>query len=320
MSRDIANLHQHHLAALDDFLNLVMTSGAVLAFRHFLERVAGTDRLDRVFLSLLTLVLILFLPLILLAAIVFDGGFRTVVRLVLFARLIFGGLALVLLVRGRLAIRLFVVLVEFIARRYAIIRHRFGWRRLDFGLCNRVRLGGHDGLDRVFGGNRIFGRHLVDRVRLRRRAPRRARASASASAALMVGFGIARFARFLSDQRLSVGDRNLVIVGMDFTEGEKSVPVAAVIDETGLQRRFYARDFGEIDIAAQWAAVRGFKVEFFDPAAAHDHDPGFLRVGGIDKHLVGHVDLSWRHREAAPQNGASRANEPARRMTICGAE
>jgi hypothetical protein len=83
----------------------------------------------------------------------------------------------------------------------------------------------------------------------------------------MIGFGVARLARFLRDQRLPVGDRDLVIVGMDFAESEKAMPVAAVIDEAGLQRRFYARDLGEIDIAAQWSAVCGFKVEFFDPAS-----------------------------------------------------
>jgi len=36
---------------------------------------------------------------------------------------------------------------------------------------------------------------------------------------------------------------------MDLGKGEKPVPVAAVIDKGGLQRRFDARDLGEVDVA-----------------------------------------------------------------------
>ena len=44
------------------------------------------------------------------------------------------------------------------------------------------------------------------------------------------------------DQRLPVGDRNLVVVGMDFRKREEAVAVAAVIDEGRLQRRLDPRD------------------------------------------------------------------------------
>ena len=37
------------------------------------------------------------------------------------------------------------------------------------------------------------------------------------------------------DQRLTVGDRDLVIVGMDFAEGQEAVAVATVFDEGCLQ-------------------------------------------------------------------------------------
>ena len=62
----------------------------------------------------------------------------------------------------------------------------------------------------------------------------------------MVGFrvGGALRALFFLDQRLPVGDRDLVVVRMDFAEGEEAVAVAAVVDEGGLQRRFDARDLG----------------------------------------------------------------------------
>ena len=52
------------------------------------------------------------------------------------------------------------------------------------------------------------------------------------------------------DQRLPVGDRDLVVVRMDFAEGEEAVAVAAVIDERGLQRRLDARHFRQIDVAS----------------------------------------------------------------------
>ena len=58
------------------------------------------------------------------------------------------------------------------------------------------------------------------------------------------------FLGFRLQQRLPVGERDLVVVGMDFGEGQKAVAIAAVIDEGRLQRRLYARDFREIDIAA----------------------------------------------------------------------
>ena len=73
----------------------------------------------------------------------------------------------------------------------------------------------------------------------------------------MVGLGVggALGALVLGDQRLPVGDRDLIIVGMDFAEGEEAVAVAAVVDEGGLQRRLDPRHLGEIDIAAKLFAV-----------------------------------------------------------------
>ena len=57
----------------------------------------------------------------------------------------------------------------------------------------------------------------------------------------------------LRKQGFPVGDRDLVVVRMDFVEGEKAVPITAVIDESGLQRRLDARHLGEIDIPFQLA-------------------------------------------------------------------
>jgi hypothetical protein len=98
--------------------------------------------------------------------------------------------------------------------------------------------------------------------------------------ALFLGLAMGAFLRL--DQRLTVGNRDLVIVRMDFAEGEEAVAIAAIFDERGLQRRLYARDFGKVDIAAQLLALGGFEIKFFDAIAAHHDDPGLFRVGGID--------------------------------------
>src|SRR5260221_14279041 len=116
-----------------------------------------------------------------------------------------------------------------------------------------------------------------------------ARAAAAVAVVLALFLGLAMGALVGLDQGLTVGDRDLVIVGMDFAEGEEAVAVAAIFDEGGLKRRLYPRDLGEVDIAAQLLAVGGFEIKFFDAIAADHDDPGLFRVGGIDQHLVGHV-------------------------------
>ena len=111
-------------------------------------------------------------------------------------------------------------------------------------------------------------------------------AAVGAVFALFLGLAMGAFVRL--DQRLAIGDRNLIIVRMDFAEGEKAVTVAAIFDEGGLQRRLYARDLGEVDVAAQLFALGGLEIKFFDAIAADHYDPGLFRVGGIDQHFVGH--------------------------------
>ncbi len=66
----------------------------------------------------------------------------------------------------------------------------------------------------------------------------------TALAALVPGLGLGDLGLFGLDQRLPVGDRDLVVVRMDFGEGEEAVSVAAVIDEGRLKRRLDARNLG----------------------------------------------------------------------------
>ena len=51
--------------------------------------------------------------------------------------------------------------------------------------------------------------------------------------ALFLGFAMGALVGL--DQGLTVGDRDLVLVGMDFAEGEEGVAVAAIFDEGRLQ-------------------------------------------------------------------------------------
>jgi hypothetical protein len=113
--------------------------------------------------------------------------------------------------------------------------------------------------------------------------PRIAMARAAAVGAvlgLFFSFAMGAFVRL--DQRLAIGDRNLIIVRMDFAEGQKAVAVAAILNEGGLQRGLYARDLGEIDISTQLFALGGLEIKLFDTIAADHNDPGLFRVGGID--------------------------------------
>ena len=63
----------------------------------------------------------------------------------------------------------------------------------------------------------------------------RAAAVAVGGAVLALFLGLAMGAFVGLDQRLAIGDRNLIIVRMDFAEGQKAVAVAAIFDEGRLQ-------------------------------------------------------------------------------------
>jgi hypothetical protein len=156
-------------------------------------------------------------------------------------------------------------------------------------------------------GARAF-HHLALHAIAMAAATRIAMAGAAAVAAILVLFlGFAMGALVGLDQGLPVGDRDLVIVGMDFAESQEAVAVTAIFDEGGLQRRLYAGDLGEVNVSAQLLALGGLEVKLFDTIAADHDDPGLFRVGGIDQHLVGHFGTldgggrgAWRAQIARP--------------------
>ena len=59
------------------------------------------------------------------------------------------------------------------------------------------------------------------------------------------------FSRLLFHEGFSDGDRNLVIIGMDFRESEKPMAIAAIIYESGLQRGLNPSHLREIDISSE---------------------------------------------------------------------
>ncbi|WP_461353969.1 hypothetical protein [Bradyrhizobium sp. USDA 4454] len=131
--------------------------------------------------------------------------------------------------------------------------------------------------------------------------------AAAMTAVLVLFLGLAMGALVGLDQRLTVGDRDLVVIRMDFAEGQEAVTVAAILDEGSLQRRLDARNLGEVNVAAQLFALGGLEIKLFDAIAADHNDPGLFRVGGIDQHLVGHFGTldgggrgSWRAQTAPP--------------------
>ncbi|WP_374652420.1 hypothetical protein, partial [Rhizorhabdus sp.] len=105
--------------------------------------------------------------------------------------------------------------------------------------------------------------------------------AAVAPRALFLGFG---FLEILAHQGFAVGDRDAVIVRMDFTEGQETVAIAAIFNEGSLQRGFDPGYLGEIDIAFERVPAGDLDVEFFKPAAVHHRNAGFFRVGGVDQH------------------------------------
>ena len=158
------------------------------------------------------------------------------------------------------------------------------------------------GLDRrglVAVQRRDLGNLFVG-VRLTTRLAVPAATAAAAAGTLLLFLLLGVRGGFFLEQRLTIRDRDLVIIRVDFGEGEKAVPVAAVIDEGGLKGRFDPGDLGEIDVAAQRLLRGGFEIEFFDAITSEHHHPGFFRMGCVDQHFVGHCKLFGAFRLAAP--------------------
>ena len=151
---------------------------------------------------------------------------------------------------------------------------------------------------RGIAGGLGLGHHhgILDHGGLGLRAIVAARFAPRAVVFLVLGAG--QRALFLK-QRLTVGDGDLVIIGVDLGESEEPVAIATVIDKGRLERRLHPRDLGQIDVTLKLPLVYIFKVEFVDPVSVHHDHTGFFRVGGVDKHFLCHV-FPLRHGRPCP--------------------
>jgi hypothetical protein len=75
---------------------------------------------------------------------------------------------------------------------------------------------------------------------------------------------------------------------VNFAERQEAVPVAAVLDEGGLERRLHANDLGEVDIALELSLARRLDVEIFEAVTVQHHHAGLFRVAGVDQHALCH--------------------------------
>ena len=97
---------------------------------------------------------------------------------------------------------------------------------------------------------------------------------------------------FFGQQRFPVLRRYLVIVGMDFAEGQEAVAIATEIHERRLQRRFYPGDFREVYVALYLLVFGRFEIELLNSVSLEHRHPCFFRVARIDKHARCHVLFS----------------------------
>src|SRR5207302_10386020 len=238
------------LPALDHLLDLVLAAQPRCAVGHFLHHVGAADGLDH----------LLFLAVAAVVGDLLDGsglvvGVAVLLGLVLPGRVVLGG--------GRGRFRVDHLGFEgsgcdlHRVGRFGLAGGRSGRNRLVRRMLRRARgrLRQCDRLDRGLGGDvarcglarralvrlavRALGTVVLDRLAVDRllalslgSAPvawMTVAAIAAAGAAVRFRLGVAMGALFLLDQRLPIGDRDLVVVGMDFAEGEEAVAIAAVV-------------------------------------------------------------------------------------------
>src|SRR6202045_4472933 len=242
------DLHQHHLAALDDFLDLVLTARTEGALRHLFQHVVAADGFDDLFLGLVAFVFIVVVFVPFFAGFCrgrLDGGRigqghrrqrlarvslgASVIRVLVIRVIVFiVGMLMIMLMMLVIMIPGIIMVMLRIGAAIALGVLLFGRRVAFFVALMRDRL------------RRIAARVLDDLAldALAAAAAARiavARTAASAGAVFALLLGLAMGALVGLDQRLSIGDRNLIIVRMDFAKGQKAVAVAAIFDEGRLQ-------------------------------------------------------------------------------------
>jgi hypothetical protein len=109
---------------------------------------------------------------------------------------------------------------------------------------------------------------------------------------------------FLAQQGFAILARDLVIIRVDFAEGQEAVAVAAIVDEGRLERRLHPGHLGEVDVALELLVLGGFEVELLDPVTFDYRNPSLFRVARVDQHAHCHRDVSTRAASAVRRRGA----------------
>ena len=304
------DLHQHHLAALDDFLDLVLAARPERTFRNFLQHIVAADGFDD-FLFFVVFIVVMLVAMRFAGMCVVVRGIRSGMlryRMLIVARMFLIVVIVVRRVVGVGGVFERLLFVGTLGLMVDVDLHRRLRGRCDRGL---YRCGDGIGLCVVRGHFACnwraavlvmimlvmivvmpmvimfvmivmvlvvvcfvlvmtllcmamlvmasVGVMLVALIGLRRqrrieaRTPHHlaldplalaaaARVAMARTAAMAIrGAVLALFLRLAMsafvglDQRLTVGDRDLVVVGMDFAEGQEAVAVATVFDEGCLQ-------------------------------------------------------------------------------------
>ncbi|CUX22301.1 membrane hypothetical protein [Agrobacterium deltaense Zutra 3/1] len=292
----LGHLDQKDLAALDDFLDAILLARlAGDAVRNLFHGVFGADGFDHFLFVVIVIVVVI---IVIAAAKTFDflgnrvgidhGGHFAAGAAVVFRRR-FGGL-------GRCGF-FFRSLLLGAGATGALLRLFFLCGRF-FGYGLDGRFPGNLFLDRrsLFHDDRFSGFAGGNNADIRLIHLRKVD-HGGAGLGCISGFEIIAAAMILGfrfQEGLTVGERNLIIVRMDFRKSEKAVAVSTVIHEGRLKGRLNAGDLGKIDIAADLFLVLRFEIEFFDPVPTDNDYACLLFVGGVDKHFVCHVSCAPR--------------------------
>ncbi|GAA10146.1 hypothetical protein ATPR_3150 [Acetobacter tropicalis NBRC 101654] len=88
------------------------------------------------------------------------------------------------------------------------------------------------------------------------------------------------------EQLFTVGNRNLVVVRVDFAKGQKTMAVAAIFNKGGLKAGLYANNAGKVDVSFELLFCSRFNIIIFKSVSIHNDNARFFRVRRIDQHTL----------------------------------
>ncbi len=320
------DLHQQDLTHLDDFLDAVFLGARLAGLANFFGHVLFGDRFNLVVLfgGVERLALVVFLVAIIITVVglgvgfavfrgVFCGSRSFTFDSSLLGRCIFLGC----FSRG-LGDRLGLHLIRIGNRGlFDQVHGRMTLNRIFASAVQVDDIHAAGGRVDLFGGNSVFG---LDLFGLGFGARPRPAATRGFGFLILFGLGLG-IGAFFGQQGLAIRNRDLVIIRVDFGKGQEAMAISAIVHKCRLERRLYAGDFCQVNIASQLAFVFGFKIKLFDFVSVDHHNAGFFRVGGIDKHLLCHVvqshlnrtpPLVERHRNSGDLSGRKTLRRSAR--------